>query len=79
LREIAEKLHKSAYLIDGADEIQSSWLEGASIVGVTAGASAPEVLVQEVINYLYDFGASEVIEVSGTQENVNFPVPEELR
>ncbi len=79
LREIAEKLHKSAYLIDGADEIQSSWLDGASTVGVTAGASAPEVLVQEVINYLYDFGASEVIEVSGTEENVHFPVPEELR
>jgi len=79
LREIAEKLHISAYLIDGADEIQSSWLEGASTIGVTAGASAPEVLVQEVINYLYDFGASEVIEVSGAEENVHFPVPEELR
>ena len=79
LREIAEKLQKDAYLIDGADEIQPSWLEGANTVGVTAGASAPEVLVQEVINYLYDFGASEVIEVSGTLEDVHFPVPEELR
>ena len=79
LREIAEKLHKSAYLIDGADEIESSWLKGVGTIGVTAGASAPEVLVQEVINYLYDHGASEVIEVSGAEESVHFPVPEELR
>jgi 4-hydroxy-3-methylbut-2-enyl diphosphate reductase len=79
LREIAEKMHKRAYLIDGASEIKSSWLDGANIVGVTAGASAPEVLVQEVINYLYDYGATQVIEVSGVAENVHFPVPEQLR
>ena len=79
LREIAEKMHKRAYLIDGANEIESSWLDGANIVGVTAGASAPEVLVQEVINYLYDYGATQVIEVSGVEENVHFPVPEQLR
>ncbi|HIC40617.1 MAG TPA: 4-hydroxy-3-methylbut-2-enyl diphosphate reductase [Piscirickettsiaceae bacterium] len=79
LREIADKMHKSAYLIDSASEIKSSWLDGANIVGVTAGASAPEVLVQEVINYLYDYGATQVIEVSGAEENVHFPVPKQLR
>jgi len=79
LREIADKMHKSAYLIDSASEIKSSWLDGTNIVGVTAGASAPEVLVQEVINYLYDYGATQVIEVSGAEENVHFPVPKQLR
>jgi len=79
LREIADKMHKSAYLIDNASEIKSSWLDGTNIVGVTAGASAPEVLVQEVINYLYDYGATQVIEVSGAEENVHFPVPKQLR
>ena len=79
LREIAQKLGKDAYLIDNADEIEPAWLDKCQTIGVTAGASAPEVLVQEVINYLYDFGAEEVVEVSGTQENVHFPVPEALR
>ena len=79
LREIAQKLGKDAYLIDNADEIEPAWLNKCKTIGVTAGASAPEVLVQEVINYLYDFGAEEVVEVSGTQENVHFPVPEALR
>ncbi len=79
LREIAQKQHLPAYLIDNANEIDDRWLEKADTVGVTAGASAPEVLVQEVINYLYDKGANEVLEVSGVQENVHFPVPEELR
>ena len=79
LREIAEKMKLPAYLIDGADEIKSDWIKDANIVGVTAGASAPEVLVQEVVNYLYDHGANELQEVSGAKENVHFPVPEELR
>lgn len=79
LREIADKMHKSAYLIDGDSEIQSSWLEGVNVVGVTAGASAPEVLVQNVMNYLYDHGATEVTEISGAKENVHFPVPKQLR
>jgi 4-hydroxy-3-methylbut-2-enyl diphosphate reductase len=79
LREIADKMGIEAYLIDTAEEINPDWLLGVKIVGVTAGASAPEVLVQEVINYLYDQGATEVIEGSGTQENVHFSVPEGLR
>jgi len=79
LREIADKMAIPAYLIDGADEIDPAWLDGVDTIGVTAGASAPEVLVQAVIDYLYDHGATEVQEVSGAQENVHFPVPEELR
>ena len=79
LREIAQKMGKNAYLIDNAGEIDSTWLAQSNTVGVTAGASAPEVLVQEVVNYLYDYGATDLIEVSGAQESVHFPVPEELR
>jgi 4-hydroxy-3-methylbut-2-enyl diphosphate reductase len=79
LREIADKQNISAYLIDGADEIQDKWLEGAYNIGVTAGASAPEVLVQAVITYLQNKGAQRVIEIHGAQENVHFPVPETLR
>ncbi len=79
LREIAEKLNIPAYLIDGADEINPNWLSDVKTIGVTAGASAPEILVQEVVDYLYDHGATEVEEISGTEENVHFPVPEELR
>ena len=79
LREIADKMNIPAYLIDGANEIEKDWIKNANIVGVTAGASAPEVLVQEVVNYLYDHGADELQEVSGAQENVHFPVPEALR
>ncbi len=79
LREIADRIGMRAYLIDGADEIKDHWLKNVTTIGVTAGASAPEVLVQEVINHLYGQGATEVVEVSGAQENVHFPVPEELR
>jgi len=79
LREIAEKINIPAYLIDGADEIKPNWLSDVKTIGVTAGASAPEILVQEVVDYLYDHGATEVEEISGTEENVHFPVPEELR
>ncbi|CAB5501456.1 4-hydroxy-3-methylbut-2-enyl diphosphate reductase (EC 1.17.7.4) [uncultured Gammaproteobacteria bacterium] len=79
LREIAEKMQKNAYLIDGANEIQPSWLTDVNTIGVTAGASAPEILVQEVIDYLRDHGANEVIEVGGVKESTHFPIPEQLR
>ena len=79
LREIAEKNKKPAYLIDGANGIDPLWLKGLDSIGVTAGASAPEVLVQEVVSYLFDNGASEIVEVSGANESVNFPVPNTLR
>ncbi|QKQ24522.1 4-hydroxy-3-methylbut-2-enyl diphosphate reductase [Candidatus Ruthia endofausta] len=79
LKEIAEKMDIPAYLIDGAGEIDELWLKGMNTIGVTAGASAPEVLVQEVIHYLRDKGATKVIEVNGAKENIHFPVPKELR
>ena len=79
LREIAENNNKPAYLIDGASDIDIEWLRGITSVGVTAGASAPEVLVQEVVDYLLENGADEIIEVSGANESVHFPVPATLR
>ena len=79
LREIAENNNKPAYLIDSASNIDIDWLRGVTSVGVTAGASAPEVLVQEVVDYLLENGADEIIEVRGTNESVHFPVPVTLR
>ena len=79
LREIAENNNKPAYLIDSASNINIDWLRGITSVGVTAGASAPEVLVQEVVDYLLENGADEIIEVSGANESVHFPVPATLR
>ena len=79
LREIAEKNKKPAYLIDGANDIDPAWFKGINTVGITAGASAPEILVQEVVSYLLDNGANEVVEVDGANENVHFPVPNTLR
>ena len=79
LREIAEKLGKTAYLIDGAEDIEKSWLDNAESIGVTAGASAPEELVQRVIEQLQQWGGSTVTENSGTQERVTFSLPKELK
>jgi len=79
LQEIAEKNKKPSYLIDGANDIDPAWLKGVDSIGITAGASAPEILVQEVVSYLLDNGANEVVEVSGTNESVHFPVPNTLR
>jgi 4-hydroxy-3-methylbut-2-enyl diphosphate reductase len=79
LREIAEKLGKHAYLIDGADDIQQSWLTDIQTVGVTAGASAPEELVQCVIKQLKDWGGTRAIENPGIQEKVTFSLPKALQ
>jgi 4-hydroxy-3-methylbut-2-enyl diphosphate reductase len=79
LRELAEKQGVAAYLLDGAGDIRSEWLQSASAVGVTAGASAPEVLVQEVINTLEDTYDARVIQNGGHTENVSFQLPRELR
>jgi len=79
LREIAEKNKKPAYLIDGVNDINPAWLNGINSIGITAGASAPEILVQEVVSYLLDNGANDVVEVSGANESVHFPVPNALR
>jgi len=79
LREIAEKNKKPAYLIDGVNDINPAWLNGINSIGITAGASAPEMLVKEVVSYLLDHGANEVVEVSGANESVHFPLPNTLR
>lgn len=79
LKEIADKSKIKAYLIDGASEIKDTWLSGVQNIGITAGASAPEVLVQEVVEYLLGKGADEAIELPGKKENVNFLAPESLR
>jgi 4-hydroxy-3-methylbut-2-enyl diphosphate reductase len=79
LRELGERMGATAYLVDGADDIDAAWLEGKEHIGVTAGASAPEVLVQAVIQRLKDLGADGVTEVDGRPENVTFSMPRELR
>ena len=79
LKEIAEKNHVDAYLIDHYSELKDEWLENKEIIGVTAGASAPEILVQGVIEYLKSLGISKVTEVTGAKEDVYFPPPKGLR
>jgi 4-hydroxy-3-methylbut-2-en-1-yl diphosphate reductase len=79
LRELAELLGRQAYLIDRADHIEPAWLQGAPRIGVTAGASAPEVLVEEVIARLHELGAGAVRNLDGVVEDVKFPLPSGLR
>ena len=79
LRELAERCGTSAYLIDGPEDIHSSWFEGRKSVGITAGASAPEVLVRDVIIGLEHFGAKAPVELDGREENISFSLPKELR
>ncbi|MEW4983180.1 MAG: 4-hydroxy-3-methylbut-2-enyl diphosphate reductase [Cycloclasticus sp.] len=79
LREIADKLGKKAYLIDGAEDIDKSWLNGVNNIGVTAGASAPEELVQRVISQLMEWGGETVTENHGIQEMVTFSLPKALK
>ena len=79
LRELSDRMGTPAYLIDGADEIRPEWLEGVSTIGVTAGASAPDILVQQVIRHLRDSGADNVTELAGREENIVFSMPKELR
>ncbi|MDE9484426.1 4-hydroxy-3-methylbut-2-enyl diphosphate reductase, partial [Xenorhabdus bovienii] len=79
LAELAQRMGKPAYLIDSADDIQEEWVKGVSAVGVTAGASAPDILVQQVVDRLKILGAETVNELSGREENIVFEVPKELR
>ena len=79
LKEIADNQGKPAYLIDGSDDIEEQWLNDVASVGITAGASAPEILVQEVVSYLMSNGGKEIIEVDGALESVKFPVPSSLK
>jgi 4-hydroxy-3-methylbut-2-enyl diphosphate reductase len=79
LRELAEKQGAAAYLVDGAENIDPAWLEGKRSIGVTAGASAPEVLVQGVVARLQSLGGNAVRELHGEPENMVFALPKELR
>jgi 4-hydroxy-3-methylbut-2-enyl diphosphate reductase len=79
LREVATNLNVPAYLIDNASELKPEWLQAKPRVGITAGASAPEVLVQEVITRLKELGAASVREADGIRESVVFPLPKSLQ
>lgn len=79
LRELAERMDCRAYLIDNASEMNRKWFDGIQSVGVTAGASAPEVLIQEVLQQLQDWGGDLPSELSGIEENVTFSLPKALR
>jgi len=79
LREIAEQLGKKAYLIDTAADMQQPWFDNSDVVGVTAGASAPEVLVQAVIDQLKQWGGDTAVEIQGIEEKVVFSMPKELK
>ena len=79
LRELAERMGTETYLIDSADDIDPRWLDGKSRLGITAGASAPEILVQQVVEGLKALGAGTPREMDGIPENVTFSVPRELR
>ena len=76
---MAQKLGVEARLIDSSDDLDPAWLEGRRSIGITAGASAPEVLVQSVIDRLKELGAGSVEVQSGIAENVVFPLPRELQ
>jgi len=78
LREVAENVGIPAYLVDDASGLQASWFSGKLHVGITAGASAPELLVQDVVTRLNELGASQVSELQGIIENVVFPLPKSL-
>jgi 4-hydroxy-3-methylbut-2-enyl diphosphate reductase len=78
LREVADKMGTPAYMVDNAAAIDPSWIAGKKRIGVTAGASAPEVLVQAVIDRLKELGAASVRALEGVEENVTFPLPKGL-
>ncbi len=79
LREVAALRSVDAYMVDNASLLDAAWFEGKTRVGVTAGASAPEVLVEQVIAAIRGFGAAEVSELAGVEESVHFPLPAALR
>jgi len=79
LAELAQRVGKPSYLIDSADDINPVWLRDVDTIGLTAGASAPDVLVQQVISRLQELGADEISQLEGREENIIFEVPKELR
>ena len=79
LRELGERMGSRAYLIDNRDEIEASWFDGIKKVGITAGASAPEVLVKQVVARVQELGGDIPVELDGREENIVFHLPKELR
>lgn len=79
LRELAERMGTPGYLIDGAEDLKKEWFDGVQRIGITAGASAPEVLVRGVIQQLREWGAEPEVELDGREENITFSMPKELR
>ncbi|MDP5213024.1 4-hydroxy-3-methylbut-2-enyl diphosphate reductase [Pseudoalteromonas tunicata] len=79
LRELADKMGTTAYLIDDASSMEQTWFKASDTIGVTAGASAPEILVKQVVAQLKEWGADDVVENPGEIENIVFAVPVELR
>jgi 4-hydroxy-3-methylbut-2-enyl diphosphate reductase len=79
LREVAQKLGTESYMVDSADELKPEWFDGRSRVGLTAGASAPEILVKAVIDRIKALGAVSVRKMDGIEETVKFPLPKGLR
>ena len=79
LRELAAKLGTEAYMVDSAEELQAAWVEGKQRIGLTAGASAPDILVRQVIERLRALGAVSVSKLAGIEETVKFPLPKGLR
>jgi 4-hydroxy-3-methylbut-2-enyl diphosphate reductase len=78
LRELAERLGTPAYMVEGAQDLRAQWFEGRQRVGLTAGASAPDILVQQVISSLRTFGATTIRKMDGVVEDVHFPLPRGL-
>jgi 4-hydroxy-3-methylbut-2-enyl diphosphate reductase len=78
LRELAQRLGTPAYMVEGAQDLRPEWFEGGRRVGLTAGASAPDVLVQQVIEALRALGATAIRKMHGVTENVHFPLPRGL-
>lgn len=79
LRELAERMGRAAYLIDNAEQLEQNWFKSDSKIGVTAGASAPEILIKQVIQRLQEWGAQPPKELQGCEENITFSLPKELR
>ncbi|PCJ39683.1 MAG: 4-hydroxy-3-methylbut-2-enyl diphosphate reductase [Moraxellaceae bacterium] len=79
LRELAQRCGAAAYLVDSPDQLERKWVENVATVGVTAGASAPDVLVQQVVDRLREWGCNQPSELEGTLENITFSMPKELK
>jgi len=79
LREVAQKVGTESYMVDNAQELQAQWFEGKQRIGVTAGASAPEILVQDVIDRIKALGAISVRKMNGIEETIKFPLPKGLK